>query len=250
MHTALEDIMVPETREHVLTIFEERGVPLQYANAAARMSFDYSAMLEALGTTLEEEVAKGNGADFEDPQWYASVSFAITVAEYYKAGVWPADFHPYIPVHHVAEVKAAGHNVQVIGEIVMTSRDTFEEAVALSPEYALVALATSVESSKLKLLEEWGFTNFALCTGHGRLFYDDLLMHCKNGHSAELVTECLRAFPRHLDTAALRLGITVEQVRAYLQDEDRPEVKTLFDVRRIMNPGLPDEYIRAMYEGA
>lgn len=243
----LEAVMLPETREMVLGIFEERGVPLAYADAAARMSFDYSAVLEAIGATLQEMVEMGQGATFEEPQWYGSVSFAITVAEYHKTGVHPDDFHPYIPADQVVEVKAAGHRVPVIGDIVMTSRATFEEVLALSPEYALAALATRVEVSKLKLLEDWGFKDFDLCTGNGRLFYDDLLMHRQNGYSAELVTECLRAFPRHLDVAALRLGITVEQIREYLQDENRSACLTSFDVKRVMHPGLPDDYIAAMY---
>lgn len=243
----LEAVMLPETREMVLSILEERGVPLAYADAAARMSFDYSAMLAALGTTLQEMVEMGQGATFEEPQWYGSVPFAIAVAEYHRTGVHPADFHPYIPADQVAEVKAAGHRVPVIGDIVMTSRATFEEVLALSPEYALAALATRVEVSKLKLLEDWGFKDFGLCTGNGRLFYDDLLMHYENGYSAELVTECLRAFPRLLTLVALRLGITVEQVRAYLQDAARTPCRTALDVKRVMHPGLPDDYIAAMY---
>lgn len=244
----LEAILLSETRETVLGILEERRVPLAYADAAARMSFDYSAVLEAIGATLQEMVEIGQGSVFEEPQWYGSVPFAIAVAEYHKTGVHPSDFHPYITAGQVAEVKAAGHRVQVIGDIVMTTRDTFEEALALSPEYALTALATRVEASKLKLLQDWGFKDFDLCTGNGRLFYDDLLMHRKNGHSAELVTECLRAFPRHLDAAVLRLGITVEQIREYLQDENRAKCLTSFDVKRVMHPGLPDDYIAAMYE--
>lgn len=242
--------MMPESRAMVLDILDERGTPLAYANAAARMSFDYSAMLKALGTTLEYEVSQGNGADYEDPQWYAAISFAILVSDYHKAGIHPTDFHPYVSASDVAEVKAAGHVVQVVGEVVMTSRDTFDDVVSLTPEYALAALATSVPSAKLKALMDWGFPEAEMSKrfSYGQLFLDDLLAYRTMGHSAELIVECLQVFPRQLIGVALNLGATVEVVRAFRETADRPKVERTFDVKRALNPGMPDDYIIAMYE--
>lgn len=256
MYDALEDIVLPDAREHVLSIFEERSVPLEYANTAARMSFDYSVMLDALGMTREEAIASHDlRVPLDEPQWYAAVSFAILVAGYFDAGHAATDFHPFVMADKVPRVKEAGHSTQVIGHLVMTTpsrkrgaEDIYEDALSLPPEWLLIAIGDGISLSMLKDIYHWGFRELDLCSEHGRLFYNDLHMYSQRGYDVNTVTEALRAFARFLVVPAIELGMSAVQIREY-RDSGKPVPLSGFDLKRIMNPGVPDEYIRAMYEG-
>lgn len=258
MYDALEDIVLPEAREHVLSILEERGVPLEYANTAARIAFDYSVMLDALGMTREEAIASHDlRVPLDEPQWYAAVSFAILVAGYYDAGHTATDFHPFVMADKVPRVKEAGHTTQAIGHLVMTTpsrkrgaEDIYEDALSLPPEWLLIAIGDGISLSMLKDTYDWGFReiDLCLCSERGTLFYHDLHMYSQRGYDVKVVTEAIRAFARFLVVPAIELGMSAEQIREYY-DSGKPLPLTGFDLKRIMNPGVPDEYIRAMYEG-
>lgn len=256
MYDALEDIMLPEARGHVLSIFEERGVPLDYANAAARMAFDYSVILDALGMTREDAIVSHDSrVPLDEPQWYAAVSFAILVAGYHDAGYDATDFHPFVMVDKVSRVKEAGHSTQTIGYLVMTmpsrkagAEDIYEEALSLPPEWLRLAIAHDIQLSSLRDIYYWGFRELDLCSELGTLFYSDLHMYSQRGYDVHVVTEAIRAFARFLVVPAVELGMTAEQIREF-HESGKPVPLTGFDLKRIMHPGLPDEYIRAMYEG-